>query len=979
MQSGKHVICMAGGMAAVIQNEVPNARLGSFQFSPSKYGYQQDSVDVMTAQSPKNAPQMAYYSKTYSYLDELDDGSSMEVTAVRTYSACPTNALFGQADSYSGYFMFASDGLYVEDVANVGLRVQELSSADGRKLSSPVALCRYGASMFVACGEGEGLQSVDGSVSIPDFVVEDMRQAGDNFYLKTGSGWSYLPCDSVADVARPELSAKAPAVSDASPLDEIFETAGIAPGSDAYFATDYDGTPFIGTLSDGLFVAEYFSYQLPQYRQSAVPAALSSANVFSVNPSSKSQTAAVVVYDYLDDACEIYKYSLGVNSAKLAEFESADNESPVTSFRRAYFANRDCDAVLYAVDQSGRLCQVETRRIVTPDLDETFYDMGYVAKHGETFAVRDGYVMSFGGISENGSRFVRIADTGRVNGMAKADGKCLIAASDGIWQYRTKQSGTAAGRGECACLRRVPDGVDSIATYEQELATRYVCTSGQDTLSSANYKLWRNVLSWSNAGTSAPTGISALNGVYRLDDRTYFAAADNGLYMTKQAYEVVRDVSEFTKDDALCVYNRLFQSAISDDVSAALSTHASSSAGDHSEDSVITQLNRNYLNVQLDNIDGGWSTLTLSNQVDGYVDVRNDIIGEMQFGEFIDGDVFAYASSYVTPSGPAQVDGLSYIMKRWTSGVTELYVNVPTTSSYYLANCYGASNCRHDQSDSYSRKNLEQFGAAVAVQDSTLSTHWTSLSVCVASASYHVDNLLDVQVNGMSLPLAIYKDQASTGDTGDAGSMYRSFVEPSVVRKWDVSKTDEDGNYVFEFACFGTDAQAVKIMFYDEKSRTASDCVKVVFDANGGEGRMPNQKFVIARDTDGKTILEQKNLRKCLFTNTSSGRSKIFNGWSVLPLADNSNAAYEDKAQFPRYQSGETFADLMSELGDPNRTDGLVRNEEIRLYAVWLDYQFSDDDTTLLMQSDKTEFYIDSVGVDPTTRLKDKVVISFGD
>lgn len=69
----------------------------------------------------------------------------------------------------------------------------------------------------------------------------------------------------------------------------------------------------------------------------------------------------------------------------------------------------------------------------------------------------------------------------------------------------------------------------------------------------------------------------------------------------------------------------------------------------------------------------------------------------------------------------------------------------------------------------------------------------------------------------------------------------------------------------------------------------------------------------------------------------------------------------------------------MSELGDPARADDLRRNEEIRLYAVWLDYQFSDTDTTLLMQSDRSEFYIDSVGVDPSTRLKDKVVISFGD
>ena len=54
-------------------------------------------------------------------------------------------------------------------------------------------------------------------------------------------------------------------------------------------------------------------------------------------------------------------------------------------------------------------------------------------------------------------------------------------------------------------------------------------------------------------------------------------------------------------------------------------------------------------------------------------------------------------------------------------------------------------------------------------------------------------------------------------------------------------------------------------------------------------------------------------------------------------------------------------------------------SESITLYAVWLTYQFSNDDTILVFDSDKTEFSIDSVGIDESTNLKDKVIVNWGD
>ena len=79
----------------------------------------------------------------------------------------------------------------------------------------------------------------------------------------------------------------------------------------------------------------------------------------------------------------------------------------------------------------------------------------------------------------------------------------------------------------------------------------------------------------------------------------------------------------------------------------------------------------------------------------------------------------------------------------------------------------------------------------------------------------------------------MYKD--NTGND-NASQMYSSYIEPSLAKSWDLSKTDDEGNFLFNFACFGTDAQAVRLMFYDSHARANAPYIKIVFDANGGDG-----------------------------------------------------------------------------------------------------------------------------------------------
>lgn len=249
-------------------------------------------------------------------------------------------------------------------------------------------------------------------------------------------------------------------------------------------------------------------------------------------------------------------------------------------------------------------------------------------------------------------------------------------------------------------------------------------------------------------------------------------------------------------------------------------------------------MNTDYLTVKMEDIqDWQEQTETLSS-----VTARRDIVAEMFFGDQSDGDFTITVGNFLSTFNPE----FTYITKRWMSGITDVYIHLPTTMTYYLANTFGASNCRLDPAAAYVRENLTQFGQDIALQDSTLSSHATDIVIGMTSAEYQPDFMIGTQINGMSLPRGIYCD--TYGSTGEPALMYRSFVEPSVVKTFNIRNTDEDGNYLFDFACFGTDEQAIRLSFYDSRSRLNLPWVRVVFDPNGGDQQAVKQKFLISED-----------------------------------------------------------------------------------------------------------------------------------
>ena len=866
--------------------------------------------------------------------------------------------------AYSGPAFFSSSGSYIQDDENVSFSQATAGALAGGDVAG---LCPVDDALLLAWN-GSTVSSVAGTpIAWSGAAPAALRYAGGYFYAKPRGSAAWKYCTYAAFMKNPSLAAM-------TDFGGLLDEAGDSGTAADVRAVEVDGVVYVAAQS-GAYRQLNLQLDAPRFTPFTWPV-FGGGAVRQITPS---QAGVQFTYAAAPGKVSVARYQPVAGQTRQVRYRGADPDSgfPVTlsEFDRAVFASGQ---IGYAA-LGGTLYALRGETFV--EAPPTTLDLARLAaaaqSGGVAYVGAGGDLATFTGIAET-DVWHSLGDAGPASvsqAVGIDGGRCLMAASDGLWYFED---------GECVLVFGGAGGVDAAATYRDGGEERYLASfskqSGKCRMAwSKNYRTWRDLLDWA----ASRSGVSKVYSV-RLGDRTYFAATDAGLFYTKYSYSMVADNREYTRADALADYNRLFQSAISAQVSAAISSHSDLSTGAHARGTVIGRANSDYVNAQLDNI-GDWHSLKLCSDAPTgprYVEATNDVIDEMAFGDYGDGDVGAAVSSYLFDE-PVEQKNLTYITKRWTSGVTEVYVNVPSTSTYYLANCQGASNCRRAPDDEYARKNLADFPEEKQTQDSTLSTHYTSLSVTLASASYRIDDVLDVQIAGNSPPLGIYKDQTGTGDFGPAGAMYRSFAEPSLVTGYDLTKTDEDGNYVFRFACFGTDAQAVKIMFYDRNARSGTEYVKVVFDPNGGEGKMAAEKFLIFRNSRGETVLEQKALRRCQFTNESSGRPKFFAGWSTIPLADNAQPAYEDKAPFPAYRSCEpsdpSFSDLMAELGDPSRTEPLEKKEEFRLYAVWLDYQFSSADTTLMMASDRSQFYIDKVGVDPSTRLKNTVLVNFGD
>lgn len=271
----------------------------------------------------------------------------------------------------------------------------------------------------------------------------------------------------------------------------------------------------------------------------------------------------------------------------------------------------------------------------------------------------------------------------------------------------------------------------------------------------------------------------------------------------------------------------------------------------------------------------------------------------------------------------------SYIRKHWYSGINELYIYLPTTNTYYISHVNGSSGCQVTEDDSFFRKNLIAFGEETGTIKSTIQEHATTISVTIPDTmAQYMDEILDVQINGNSLPLKIYKDEQFEFREGDAARMYHSSILPSevVYVPTGVEDKDQDGQYRFVFACFGQDAQAIKIMYYDSDSHIDENNYLIRFNANGAHGTMQDQMFRIAEN-------KAKHLRKCQFY-WNNGVKKVFAGWSFSPTS--TAAVIMD-------------GDLFDWRNYPDYMEQPAVGSVVTLFATWFEYNDDDGYTEILM------------------------------
>lgn len=169
-------------------------------------------------------------------------------------------------------------------------------------------------------------------------------------------------------------------------------------------------------------------------------------------------------------------------------------------------------------------------------------------------------------------------------------------------------------------------------------------------------------------------------------------ASDIGLFYTYSKYTLENDIQKLTPNDVLKMfYDNIL--SVDDTYSTAISAHIKSR---HAQDSVITRINNEIMDTKFSNIAEDWTKYDLDSAANGETIVHNDLVHEVKFSELnYDVDKLSSPVAASIRSSVYQEDNiqLNYIMKRWMSGYTELYINLPTTHTYYLNHVLGTPHC----------------------------------------------------------------------------------------------------------------------------------------------------------------------------------------------------------------------------------------------------------------------------------------------
>lgn len=203
-----------------------------------------------------------------------------------------------------------------------------------------------------------------------------------------------------------------------------------------------------------------------------------------------------------------------------------------------------------------------------------------------------------------------------------------------------------------------------------------------------NVQILDNTSSWKELLSTD----SSINGLHVDNLKKTIIATDGGLFYTYSKYELVNNIKKLTPNDVLDLfYDNI--NIIDETYSATISSHINSR---HAPGSVVTRINNEIMDTKFSNIAEDWVKYDLDAGAYGETITYNDLLNEIKFGD-INGeadseDETVYADVWNTVYSKNNIP-LNYIMKRWMSGYTELYINLPTTGTYYLNHVLGVPNC----------------------------------------------------------------------------------------------------------------------------------------------------------------------------------------------------------------------------------------------------------------------------------------------
>ena len=212
--------------------------------------------------------------------------------------------------------------------------------------------------------------------------------------------------------------------------------------------------------------------------------------------------------------------------------------------------------------------------------------------------------------------------------------------------------------------------------------------------------------------------------------------------------------------------------------------------------------------------------------------MSNDIVLEQFWGSNADWNLALSVENQFISAANAK---FTYLFRRWMSGITEIYVHIPTTNTYYINHVASTPNYNiNEDTTELSAANVTQFG-----RNKTVFKHnpnepgvYTTVKLALSRYVFFIDQMLEVQACGNSLPLKIYKETVrENGSDNDfeAAQYFNSYIAPTVLTSTLLTNDD----YIFNFACFGADEQAIKLQFIDTVNKFDQEYCRLVFDSNG--------------------------------------------------------------------------------------------------------------------------------------------------